>query len=87
MFIRKTKNFFHRIFIQLFTGSDNKTLDLGRVLWAMSCIAFFSIGMYGVYTGNAIDYLGYGTGLAAILGTGAAVVGLKKRDSSGNGSV
>ena len=69
---------------QLFTGKDNKTLDLGRVLWAKAVLAFVSIGFYGIYKGNPMDYLAYGTGLAAVLAAGGAAIGLKSKTEPGS---
>lgn len=73
---------------QMFTGKDNKTLDLGRVLWAKAVVAFLAIGFYGIYNGNPMDYLAYGTGLAAVLAAGGAAIGLKSKtepDADGDG--
>ena len=73
---------------QMFTGKDNKTIDLGRVLWAKAVVAFLGIGFYGIYNGNPMDYLAYGTGLAAVLAAGGAAIGLKSKtepDADGDG--
>jgi hypothetical protein len=69
---------------QMFTGKDNKTLDLGRVLWAKAVIAFLAIGFYGIYEGNPMDYLAFGTGLAAVLAAGGAAIGLKAKTEPGS---
>jgi hypothetical protein len=69
---------------QMFTGKDNKTLDLGRVLWAMSVVSFLAIGFYGIYKGNPMDYLGFGTALAALLAGGGAAIGLKAKTEPGS---
>jgi hypothetical protein len=69
---------------QMFTGKDNKTLDLGRVLWAKAVVAFLAIGFYGIYKGNPMDYLAYGTGLAAVLAAGGAAIGLKAKTEPGS---
>jgi len=73
---------------QMFTGKDNKTLDLGRVLWAQAVLAFLGLAFYGVYKGNPVDYMAFGTGLAAVLAAGGAAIGFKAKsepDSDGNG--
>jgi len=74
---------------QMFTGKDNKTLDLGRVLWAKAVVAFLGLAFYGVYKGNPVDYIAFGTGLAAVLAAGGAAIGLKAKtepeDLNGDG--
>jgi len=61
----------------MFTGKDNKTLDLGRVLWAQAVLAFFGVAFVSVYNGNPIDFISFGTGIAAVLAAGGAAIGLK----------
>ena len=74
---------------QMFTGKDNKTLDLGRVLWAKAVVAFLGLAFYGVYKGNPVDYMAFGTGLAAVLAAGGAAIGFKAKtepeDLNGDG--
>jgi len=70
----------------MFTGKDNETFDLGRVLWAMSVVSFLGIGFYGTYKGTPMDYLAFGTALAALLAGGGSGLGLKAKtepDSEG----
>jgi hypothetical protein len=61
----------------MFTGKDNETLDLGRILWAMSVVAFLVICIYSLYKEMQVEYLALGTGLAAVLAAGGAAIGLK----------
>ena len=63
----------------LFTGKDNETLDIGRVLWALSVITFLIMGVYSIRRGHSPDFLAYGTGLAALLAAGGAALGLKAK--------
>ncbi len=63
--------------MQLFTGKDNKTLDLGRVLWAKAVLVFLGVAGYQVYQGTPIDFMNFGTGIAAVLAAGGAAIGLK----------
>lgn len=67
------------IFRELFSGKDNQTLDVGRILWAMSIISFLGMGFYGIYSDQIIDYLAYGTGLSGLLAAGGAALGLKSK--------
>jgi len=73
----------------MFTGKDNQTIDLGRVLWAKAVIAFLGLAFYGVYKGNPVDYMAFGTGLAAVLAAGGAAIGFKAKtepeDKNGDG--
>lgn len=62
---------------QMFTGKDNATLDIGRVLWAQISVGYMFLSGYSVYNGNAFDAVAWGTGAAAILGAGGAALGLK----------
>ena len=61
----------------LFTGKDNKTVDLGRVLWAKSVVAYLAIAFYQVHIGNPIDFVSHGAGISGILAAGGAAIGLK----------
>ena len=61
----------------LFTGKDNKTFDIARVLWAISIIIFLALAIYHVLKHGQFDPLGYGTGLGGLLAGGGAGVGLK----------
>jgi len=75
----------------MFTGKDNKTLDLGRVLWAQAVLAFFGVAFVNVYNGNPIDFISFGTGIAAVLAAGGAAIGLKSstepEDKDGDGTI
>lgn len=64
---------------QTFTGADNKTLDIGRILWALSVLSFLSMGFYGIFKGQVMDYLAFGTGVAAVLAAGGAALGFKAK--------
>jgi len=64
---------------QSFTGADNKSIDIGRVLWAMSVVSFLTMGFYGIWKGQVMDYLAFGTGVAGILAGGGAALGMKAK--------
>ena len=72
--------------MQLFTGKDNKTLDLGRVLWAQAVFVFLGVAGYQVYQGTPIDFMNFGTGIAAVLAAGGAAIGLKSSTEPDNNS-
>jgi hypothetical protein len=68
---------FKKFFNDIFTGRDNVTYDIGRVLWFKAVCAFILISAYEVYRGVNIDMIAWGTGLAALLGGGGAAIGMK----------
>lgn len=72
------------MFRQLFTGKDNKTLDLGRVLWAKSVLVLLAVALVQVYKGNPIDFMNFGAGIAAVLAAGGAAIGLKSNTEPGS---
>ena len=65
------------LIFQTFTGKDNKTLDLGRILWAKGVIIFFGISIYDIYNGGVFDPSSWGIGLGAVLAAGGAALGFK----------
>jgi len=68
---------FKNILLQTFTGKDNKTLDLGRILWAKGVLIFFGLSIYDVYRGSPFDASVWGIGLGAVLAAGGAALALK----------
>lgn len=63
---------------QLFTGKDNATWDIGRLLWFECVQAFICIVIYYIYKGaGTIDIVSLGVGLGIVLGAGGASLGLK----------
>lgn len=67
------------IWITLFTGKDNKSLDVGRVIWLLSIVSFIVFAFIGLYQDKATDYIAYGTGLSTLLAAGGAALGLKSK--------
>lgn len=62
---------------QLFTGADNVTPDIGRVIWFQCTVAYIGLTIYNLYHGGTFDPMPWATGMAAILGGGGAALGLK----------
>lgn len=62
----------------LFTGIDNQTPDLGRVLWALAVLTFLGISIkaYGV-AGVPFDPTAWGLAVVGVLGGGAAALRIK----------
>lgn len=69
----------------LFTGKDNSTLDLGRVLWAKGSVVYCGLAGYAAVHAHAFDPVAFGTGFAAVLGAGGAALWAKKDTEPGNG--
>ncbi len=69
----------HNVIRHCFTGHDNQTFDLGRVLWAFGVIAFIFFAGYHVYSKGEFDAIGYGGGLGGLLAGGGASLGFKSK--------
>ncbi len=63
----------------IFTGKDNETYDMGRILWAVGVVIFFGLAIYDVINSNKFDALSYGTGLGGLLTGGGAGIALKSK--------
>jgi|HigsolmetaAR202D_1030399.scaffolds.fasta_scaffold04170_7 hypothetical protein len=79
-----------KFFKDLFTGRNNN-YDIARVMWFQSIQAYMLISAYSIYQGGTFDAIGWGAGLAALLGGGGAAIGLKANadpdDLNGDGYV
>lgn len=64
-------------FFQMFTGRDNQSADIGRVLWAQVTIGYLIFSAIALFKGGSFDPVAWGGGAAAILGAGGAALGLK----------
>lgn len=67
----------HKFFQTCFTGIDNTTYDLGKVLWALLCLFGIGLVVASFITGKAFDLQQYGIGAAALLGAGSAAIRIK----------
>lgn len=61
----------------MFTGRDNRTYDIGRVLWFQSVQAFILISLYALYKGGTFDPILWGAGLSALIAGGGAGLAMK----------
>lgn len=66
-----------KFFRDMFTGKDNKTYDIGRVLWFQSVQAFVLLSVYAIYKGGEFDPITWGAGIAALIAGGGAGIKLK----------
>lgn len=64
--------------LNMFSGRDNTTLDLGRILWAKGALVFSGLSIWHVIHTGAFDYIAFGTGFAAVLAAGGAAIWAKK---------
>ena len=65
------------LFKHLFTGKDNETFDIGRIILFEAIQSYIALAAYAIYKGGAYDYIAYGTGLAALLAAGGAGIMMK----------
>jgi len=73
-----------KTFLQhLFTGADNQTFDIARVLWAIGVLSFIGFAGWHVAQNHQFDPVGYGAGLGAVLAAGGAGVGFKGKTEPG----
>jgi hypothetical protein len=67
----------------IFTGKDNATIDIARVLLASGVLSFIGFAGWHVVGNHAFDPMAYGTGFGALLGGGCAGIGLKGKTEPG----
>lgn len=66
-----------KFFKHLFTGKDNQTFDIARVLWAIGVVAFIGCAVYHTYFKGEFDASSYGLGFGSVLAGGGAGIGIK----------
>jgi len=62
-----------------FTGKDNESTDIGKVLWAAGTLVFFGMSMFALWKGQPFDAWAWGSAFAAILAGGGAGLGFKAK--------
>jgi hypothetical protein len=70
----------------IFTGKNNSTFDLGRILWAMGVLVFLVLSVIDVLNGHRFDPISYGAGLGAVMALGAGALALKSKTEPGEQS-
>lgn len=68
-----------RIIRHAFTGVDNTTVDIGRVLWFLGGIAFIIISAVFVWKTGQWNPLEWGSGFAAVNGGSGLATKLKEK--------
>ena len=64
---------------QAFTGKDNQTIDVGRILWALGVLVFLYLSVYDIIRGSKFDAQMWGIGFGAVLAAGGAAIALKAK--------
>lgn len=67
----------------LFTGKDNLTPDIGRILWALGVVAYIVYAGWDVIHSGHWDAMSYGTGLGLALAGGGLGIGAKAKTEPG----
>lgn len=61
------------------TGKDNKSVDLGRVLWAAAVAALIGMEAWSMHRGQTFDPIQFATAAGALLAGGAGSLALKSK--------
>jgi hypothetical protein len=72
------------LLLHIFSGKDNQTIDVARVLWVLGVLSFIGYAGYHVFGNHLFDPISYGTGLGGALAGGGAGVGLKSKTEPGS---
>ena len=67
-----------------FTGKDNATTDLGRVLWFICFVALFGMQIYSVIHGEHFDIVSAAAAYGGLLAGGAAALRIKSSTEPGS---
>lgn len=66
--------------LRLFTGRDNASADIGRVLFALAAFSDIALEVFSVVVRHApFDAVSFGTSVGALLVSGGAGLALKAR--------
>ena len=61
-----------------FTGADNETVDVGRILWVIGALTFLGCAVYSLCKGQTWDAVAFGTGFGAVLAGGGFALKMKE---------
>lgn len=68
---------FKKVCKDSFSGKDNETIDIGRILWAAGVASYIIFAGYVVFNTKGFDGIAYGTGFAAVLAAGGVALKIK----------
>jgi hypothetical protein len=71
------RNKFYKVVNDIFTGKDQHTVDIGRILWAVGILVYFALSIHSVWHGTVFDPVSWGTGFSAIMASGGAALWMK----------
>lgn len=66
------------LFRDLFSGRDNYSLDIGRILWALGVVVYLGLSVASAFMDLKFDYITWGAGFAAVLAAGGAALKMKE---------
>jgi hypothetical protein len=69
-------------FVDIVTGKDGLTHDLGRWSWLVSLASVLAAGLHTAWHGT-VDLVAFGTSIAAVVGAHGVALGLKKDTEPG----
>lgn len=61
----------------IFTGKDNATIDIGRILWFEAIQAFIVFTLVSVFRGQNLDLISWATAMSTLLVFGAVNLRVK----------
>ena len=67
-----------RLITNTFTGKDNKTIDVGRIIWMMGAVTFIGCTIAEIYITGKWDAIAFGTGFGAVLAAGGFALKMKE---------
>ena len=69
----------------VFTGKDNQSGDIGRIIWAFSTVALvFHEGWATIVAHQHFDAVSFATACGGLMAAGAAALGLKAKTEPGS---
>jgi len=68
-----------KFFKHMFTGIDNETYDLGRILWAKISVVFCIVSIYHTVHTGQFDPQAWAIGASSILAGGGGAIALKAK--------
>lgn len=70
--------------LSAFTGKDNVSADIGRMIWAfMALFMCFMVGFSVIFRGQLFDAIAFAGASAAMLTAGGAALAFKKTTEPG----
>lgn len=67
-----------------FTGADNQTWDIGRILWAKMCFVYCFVSGWHTYHTGIFDPQSWAIGAGTILAAGGGSLALKAKTEPQN---